>query len=334
MYLLLSLICSAAREGLEALLKWRAIDLERGILEMLGGPAAGAELCRLLYEHPLIKGLFRGKYEDKRGRFWSDLPSYIPAANFAHALISVLIEAPVAGAARQGVAAQQAALAQQAAGAQPGAAAAQPAAVAASIHALQLQALRAAVGAIQNNDPLRDALLRLIDAAGNDIDQARANIEGWFNSAMDRVSGWYKRWSQGLIFAMGLVLVAALNVDTLDVGHGLARDPALRQTLIAAGQEVIKAQANEAKDAPQQRLLEQYGKLEKLGLPIGWDWNDPVRWPGRDPWRWAVKVIGLLMTVLAISLGAPFWFDVLNKFMVVRSTVKPQEKSPKEASKG
>jgi hypothetical protein len=31
-------------------------------------------------------------------------------------------------------------------------------------------------------------------------------------------------------------------------------------------------------------------------------------------------------------LGAPFWFDLLNKFMVIRSTVKPHEKSPEEGS--
>jgi hypothetical protein len=35
---------------------------------------------------------------------------------------------------------------------------------------------------------------------------------------------------------------------------------------------------------------------------------------------------------MAISLGAPFWFDLLNKFMVIRSTVKPHEKSPEESS--
>jgi hypothetical protein len=39
------------------------------------------------------------------------------------------------------------------------------------------------------------------------------------------------------------------------------------------------------------------------------------------------------MTAFAITLGAPFWFDVLNKIMVVRSTVKPAEKSGDEASK-
>jgi hypothetical protein len=45
------------------------------------------------------------------------------------------------------------------------------------------------------------------------------------------------------------------------------------------------------------------------------------------------RVFGWLFTAAALSLGAPFWFDVLNKFMVVRSTVKPKEKSQPEASK-
>jgi hypothetical protein len=38
------------------------------------------------------------------------------------------------------------------------------------------------------------------------------------------------------------------------------------------------------------------------------------------------------VTILAISLGAPFWFDLLNKMMVIRSTVKPREKSREEGS--
>ena len=42
---------------------------------------------------------------------------------------------------------------------------------------------------------------------------------------------------------------------------------------------------------------------------------------------------GWLITAIALSLGAPFWFDTLNKFMVVRGTVKPQEKSQSEKSK-
>jgi hypothetical protein len=40
-----------------------------------------------------------------------------------------------------------------------------------------------------------------------------------------------------------------------------------------------------------------------------------------------------LITACAVSLGAPFWFDMLNKFVVIRSTVKPHEKSQEESSK-
>jgi hypothetical protein len=50
-------------------------------------------------------------------------------------------------------------------------------------------------------------------------------------------------------------------------------------------------------------------------------------------WQFRFHVFGWLLTALAISLGAPFWFDMLNKFIVVRSTVKPKEKSPEEKSK-
>jgi hypothetical protein len=92
-----------------------------------------------------------------------------------------------------------------------------------------------------------------------------------------------------------------------------------------------------------------------LGLPIGWDIpGQPTpgesadealkrKWPTlhfleKQVWvAWVVQFrihfLGWLLTALAVSLGAPFWFDMLNKFIVVRSTVKPKEKSPEEKSK-
>jgi hypothetical protein len=83
--------------------------------------------------------------------------------------------------------------------------------------------------------------------------------------------------------------------------------------------------------------------IQKLSLPIGWlrSGGDKYReWPGSNYfgyggwvyqlyWHW----LGWLITALAVSLGAPFWFDMLNKLIVVRSTVKPHEKSPEEESK-
>jgi hypothetical protein len=67
--------------------------------------------------------------------------------------------------------------------------------------------------------------------------------------------------------------------------------------------------------------------VNNVGIPLGWHHGD-----------WSVDhglnmFVGWLLTAIAISLGAPFWFDILNKVMVVRSTVKPREKSHDEGSK-
>ncbi|HTN41252.1 MAG TPA: hypothetical protein VLZ84_08895, partial [Asticcacaulis sp.] len=36
-------------------------------------------------------------------------------------------------------------------------------------------------------------------------------------------------------------------------------------------------------------------------------------------------IMGWLMTAFAVTLGAPFWFDILSKLMTVRSTLKPKD---------
>lgn len=46
-------------------------------------------------------------------------------------------------------------------------------------------------------------------------------------------------------------------------------------------------------------------------------------------WWWITKFFGLILTVFAASLGAPFWFDILNKIISIRSTGKAQKDTPK-----
>jgi len=95
-------------------------------------------------------------------------------------------------------------------------------------------------------------------------------------------------------------------------------------------------------DSPQCKLEFNQRQIEALNLPIGWNAVDDAqrKWPGwhfKRPGGWWDQLewhwLGWLLTTLAISLGAPFWFDVLNKFIVIRSAVKPHEKSPEEESK-
>jgi len=92
-FLLLSLVCSALNELLEALLKNRARDLERGIGHMIGDPANASKFIDAIYNHGMVNSLFKGAYPAPRK---GDLPSYIPAKNFALAVMD-LVKSPPAG---------------------------------------------------------------------------------------------------------------------------------------------------------------------------------------------------------------------------------------------
>ena len=87
----------------------------------------------------------------------------------------------------------------------------------------------------------------------------------------------------------------------------------------------------------------QVNDVQGFGWPLGWNFGDnrtipetPFEWWQCPNWRsvgrWAIKVLGWLLTAAAVSLGAPFWFDTLNRFITIRSTVKPTEKSKPKPS--
>src|SRR5262245_9052973 len=88
---------------------------------------------------------------------------------------------------------------------------------------------------------IKISLLTLIDEAGNDIGKARANIEEWYDDAMDRVSGWYKRRTHFMLIAIGLVAAAVLNVDTINVTQALWYNDTLRGSVATAADNYIKS---------------------------------------------------------------------------------------------
>ena len=338
-YLFVSLICSALREGVESLTKARAMNLERGIRELLDDPS-GKAITQSLFDHPQLSGLFKGAYDpdalkagfsgfgkkllpnNNMGR-WArnNLPSYVPAANFAVALLDVTANGSVTAPNN------------------------------AKARVLSLDAVRGAVASLPG-DKLQRAVLNAVDLANGDLAQAQKNLEDWFNSAMDRVSGWYKRRTQLILFLLGLAAAVMLNLDSFAVLHVVSSDKTIRDGLIAAAET-----ANAKKDDP--KLLQTLADgFQKLGVPMGWDhclqsgptpgaaggmllpqcMSQPVPQSVRCsqggtcvyvPLTWIdvfKMVLGWIITAAAVTLGAPFWFDTLSKFMSVRSSLKPDDK--------
>jgi hypothetical protein len=187
-----------------------------------------------------------------------------------------------------------------------------------------IQSLRASVSQIPDAK-LRTTLLNMIDSAGGDLDAARLKIEHWFDDTMARVSGWYKRMAQKIIFAAGLLLCVAVNADTLMIVKELWSDQALRSAMVAQATQKVQS-TNPADFLNQEGSLQQVaGAIREANTPpIGWshDSKDIRVWPSGFGEQ-ALKVLGLLLTSFAIVMGAPFWFDMLNNLINLRSSGNP-----------
>ncbi|SEA54841.1 hypothetical protein [Nitrosospira multiformis] len=179
---------------------------------------------------------------------------------------------------------------------------------------------------------LVDKTRREVTAIEHQAEAFRKNLEDWFNKAMERVGGWYKRWTQRVLLCLATLVVVASNADTVMLIERLSKDNVLRASIVAAAEDTVKTQVDAVSADTALKAA------ENLKLPVGWslDPNDPgyFRTP-KLSWEytgWAFyKIFGLLISILAVTLGAPFWFDTLSKFVNLRSAGTPPGESSKSA---
>jgi hypothetical protein len=148
-------------------------------------------------------------------------------------------------------------------------------------------------------DPqLRRTLNTLYVQAGGDVQRFQAALGGWFDSTMARLSGAYKRRQLLVSFLLALLLAILLNIDSIHLFQTLWRHPAL-----AAGIGAVPAalDTNLANDV--------------ATLPIGWASFPPV-----FDAAFALQIAGWLITASTTLFGAPFWFDILQRAINLRST--------------
>ena len=193
-----------------------------------------------------------------------------------------------------------------------------------------------------------------IDDKDKALAVARKNVETWFDNSMTRLSGWYKRKAQLVAFIIGLLLAILLNVDSIVVATSLWREPTLRQAIVAQAQSYVQQNQQLPSSGtetlpPQKTVVELQQELSALNIPFGWEttvyflqagetcqiiplsknaiwgiWSvnvcKRVTNAPTDSTGWLSKIIGILISGLAAAQGAPFWFDILKKFVNVRST--------------
>ncbi len=317
-----SLLTTTLVELIATYFQLRARNLAKGIGRMLNDDDGVEVLAGKFYQTPLIKYMASGLWKIY------NKPSYIKARNFSKAMMHMLKSQAEGG-------------------------------------ATTLDKVKSTLEKYKGTQT-GDFLLCLLDDANHDLDKFKTELEAWFDDTMERVSGWYKRKIWFITFVVGFVVAAALNVDSIQIVRKLSYDPGVRGQMVSlAGQiithpelvqstydpglvsrvkadstlrrrylndingynkaiadsvdNVVKAQQQELTD--KLKRLESYTKEARQVLYF-------KRAHGKgfifDSWK---NFFGCLATAIALSLGAPFWFDLLNKLVKLRgSIVKTEEK--------
>jgi len=179
----------------------------------------------------------------------------------------------------------------------------------------------------------------LADRSKN-YDELKSNLEKWYNDYMDRVSGWYKNRMQWFLFLIGLVLAIGANVDTIRLTKDLYHNQILTTQLSGAADQYIQnhktLSTTDSLTALVKNIDQAYNTLKLYQLPVGWksvpEYTDLWKASSANHtvpgmiweviWKVVSKSFGWLITAVAISFGAPFWFDLLGKLVDLRKAGK------------
>lgn len=302
-YLLLSLLTSAFQEMVAGIGNSRGRGLCATVDRLLGQSAGKAFVARF-FAHPLIAGLVDPGVRWLRWLRWlfpslgDRLPSYIAPETFSQAVLDVL---------------------------------------------RQDGAFRGA--------GMHPALAALWRDAGQDLGVFREKVKVWFQGGADVQTGVHKRATQRRLLVYGFVIAAALNIDTISITTHLWTARATQEVADLAAKAIAYRERNPQLPGSVE-AKELLAGLEELKLPIGWDTKSPRAvlqrvvcvFVGSDKERAhrcgqpdaagpvpadLARLLGWLLTALAISVGAQFWFDTLGRIIGLRAAGPKPEAVPK-----
>ncbi len=293
LFLALSLVTSMLNEAIAGFLSLRGRTLEQGVRNMLNDPT-GSHLARQVYAHPLVTALARPTTLDRLLKR-QPRPPYIPSGVFAAALMDSIVDTVAPDAPDR-------------------------------------QKLLAELGNVvvslpPEYDEIKRALVSLIDDAAGDEKRIRENLEKWFNDQMERVSGWYKRLAQKITIGVAIILALIANADMLMVANALYHDSSVRSAVSAAAAEAVRSAIPGNSFDSLVAVNTALTRIDLTDLPVGWQpkasaVNDPRLTPVTLQ-GWLAKLAGIAFTIIAVSMGAPFWFSVLGNIVRLRIDGEP-----------
>lgn len=280
--LLLSLLATTVMELLASIFSLRGKNLEKALKNMLASTDLDERILQQFKDNALYKQL-----SSRTGKRTYSPPSYMGSESFQ----SILFEVILGG------------------------------------KNVTIGNIKERLSEIENED-LQKVLSQLMREAEDHLDTFKGKVQGWYDNIMDRASGWYKKSTQKILIVLGLIIAVVFNADTISIYEHLESSPESLERLVSLAETFVEEREGQSLTATDVEFNEAYTNLKSLinkeinqiqSLGLGWN---KVNLTEIDQRGWVIKVLGWIVTALAISLGAPFWFDLLRKVVNIRNAGK------------
>ncbi len=158
-----------------------------------------------------------------------------------------------------------------------------------------------------------------------------ARVNSWFDQTIDRVSQRFSHYTHWITLAAAAVVVLSIQLDVIAVIDRLSIDDQFRNTVVSASANDFYTETKtptaaqgttpaEAKPVPSVAPGAYYDLLGKAGLitlPTDRNWPAQLKDARRYP--------GMVLAILMISLGAPFWYNILKDLLGLRSSLAKKD---------
>lgn len=179
------------------------------------------------------------------------------------------------------------------------------------------EGLKELISAFPDSEGKR-AIAKWVGQGVTDLEELRKRTTAYFGGLMEQAAETFRSNSRSFVIVLSMLLTLFLGTDSIQLAQTLWANAGIRSAVVAQAQMEVQMQAADG-TVSEERIDDLIQQLIDLDIvKIGW-WQTDVPPAGSDINTWAVfivlKIIGLGLTVMAVSQGSSFWYDLLKKLV-------------------
>ena len=186
-----------------------------------------------------------------------------------------------------------------------------------------------------------DEIKKKIEEIKVHLGTLKNEIENMYDNTLKKMAEVYETKLRHYTLISGLALAVFINADFFEVYDSMSKNSSARNKLVVQAELIsthvskMAAQLKEKEEKERGRVTEEIQEvkknigelskdLEEAGLQLGWT-QEAFDRAFRGVGPIVNKLLGLFVSALLISFGAPFWHDFVGSFAGLRRKLKGTE---------